>query len=135
MIFKPLPHAPWINNAVVDVSENFNLSVSYNNSPGMWYVGDKGHCEVAIQAGKPNSKYRSLVSLPDNEHGNIYHNCDKQIINQLIIRASELIFDGEILVFDDGLWKHRFYCAKGFDRLQKESYCRSMFKDNWQHQA
>lgn len=133
MKFRPLRNANWINNAIIKVSDNFNLSVSYNKSPGMWFVGKKEAYEVAIQVGKPDSKYKSLVSLPNNSAGNVYHNCDSIKIKELITIASSLEYAAEIYIFDNRKWKHRFHCAKGFDQQEKEGYVRGIFGKNWKY--
>ncbi len=137
--FSPLPHAPWLLNAVVDVKPHFNLSVTYNGGDsGLWHAGEWDNFEVAIQVYGDSTKYRSLVELPDNPNTNIYPNMRMADLTRLADKAMTLEYHGEIQVFvepennpaakeKDFVWRHRFYTAKGHDHEAKWNYVKNTF--------
>lgn len=129
--YKPLSHATWIMNAVIPVSEHFQLSVSYGN--GLWYVGTKERPEVAIQAiDKSINQYADLVKV-SKHNDNIYHNCGPAMIECLFDTASKLKFGGRIEVFDiaEGQktpqWNFRFFYALGNDYDEKIEYAKHIW--------
>lgn len=133
--FKPLDHAPWIMNAVVPVTKHTQLSVSYNGSEGMWYAGDKGDYEVAIQVIDPD-RYpgvASLVSFKDNPSSNVFPHTKDSGLPALAEKAKQLVYHGAIEVFaergsdKEKTWGVRFLCAKGYDFQSKLGYTRGVF--------
>lgn len=131
--FTPLDHAPFINNAVIPVNDNFQISVSYNINSGLWQVGEMDNYEAAIQVRKPTGKhnYWSLVEFEDNKNINIFPNCNRADLNKLVLKAQKLKYCCEIEILDeDNVWKHKFFCADGFDFEQKKKYCKWVWGNN-----
>lgn len=130
--FKPLAHATFIDNAVVPINNHFQLSISKNRSPGMWYVGDDDSYEVAIQAFEPGNPTRCLVWVGND---NVTRDCDLADINRLADHARTLIYVGRIEVFDCGegdkepRWLTRFCCAAGKDFEEKTKYAQRVWSE------
>lgn len=132
LVFRPLEHATWIQNAVVPIKPHFRLSISKgfgHGRPGTWYVGEDGSYEVAVQAFEEEGGLGDLVWI-DNDtvvRGRSIHG-----INVLAERAMKLTYFGKIEVFDipsnsvgaptTRQWLPRFFCADGDDVLKKLDY-------------
>lgn len=134
-LFRPLPHNPSVQNAVVPVKENVQLSVSYGLG-----VGDIDSFQVAIQLvdknlNDPDGNWACLVSLPDNpHHSNVYEDCDDAKIEALKFKAAaEVSLYSRIEVFasrsgkDAPKWGFRFFTNFGYDRDEKLKYAISVF--------
>ena len=139
--FKPLPQVPYIANAVVPVNEHFRLSISYNTSHGMFWVGHEGSYEVAIQAFETVGGKGDLVFV-DGGSNTVTSDCDIAAINTLFEKASRMRYVGRIDVLDtpDGpscpagqeRWLERFYCAEGDDLREKLAYAERIWgKDRY----
>jgi hypothetical protein len=139
LIFKPLPWAPWINNASIPVKAHFRLSISKGKIGGgheRWYVGVDGSYEVGIQAFKDEGGPGDLVWLGGD---NVIRDCDLRMINELAEQAAKMTYAGRIEVFDvadrsihpdlQPRWLERFYCAEGNDLSQKLDYTRRIWKE------
>ena len=68
LTFKPLEHAPWIDNAIIPVNKKKHFQISVSKGQGPWYTGEDESYEAAIQVidfdRYPNA---SLVLLLFNE--------------------------------------------------------------------
>lgn len=129
LVFKPLNGSKWIDNAVVEISPHFRLSISMNTAAGRWYVGKEGSFEAAILAFEEKSDLGDLVWV-DND--TVTRNCGMDDINRLAEIASKLVYVGRIEVFDVAdrsidptlcpRWYKRFFCAAGKDLSIKIKY-------------
>ena len=133
--FKSLSHAPWLMNAVVPINKHVQLSVTYNGSPGMWYAGDKGDYEAAVQMIDP-CRYPGvacLVFFKDNKNDNVFPHTKESGLQVLVARGEKLEYYGAIVVFAERgsdrekTWGVRFLCAKGHDYRSKLRYTKSTF--------
>lgn len=132
--FKPLKHAPSIQNAVVPINEHVQLSVSYGQWPGGCSVGTPGNYEAAVQMIDPRYPgIACLVSFEDNPQNNIWSGCDDAELEALIERGKHLTYAGAIEVFGirsgetEPDWGIRFLCAEGHDRREKEKYTKELW--------
>ena len=139
LIFKPLAHAPSINNAVIPINEHVQISVSYNRVPGLWNVGSINYYEAAIQVFDEQKApgIRDLVSFEDNRDGNVFSGCDEIKLLALTERAQLVEYYGIIKVFaiksgeTKAEWGVRFVCARGYDYREKIKYTKSVFEGGW----
>lgn len=134
--FRPLTHAPFIDNAVVEINKHFQLSISKNRTGGCglttaphtwmgetctccgvgwWTVGVDDCYEVGIQALEPGLPNRSLVFYDGKT---VTRGCNLADINHLADVARSLIYFGRIEVFEGGRsdkepdWRTRFCYAQ-----------------------
>jgi hypothetical protein len=138
--FKPLPSAPFLMNAVVQVNPRFNVSVTYNKEPGNWHVGDYGSFQCAIQVRRDaDSPYRSLVAVEGNPQDNVFSECDLRKVDELVALAEAMEYSGEFEVFDvrdrsefpdlQPRWGHWGFCAVGYDEQCKRAYLARVYNE------
>jgi hypothetical protein len=136
--FKPLNGVPLkggVFNAVVPVNDNFRVSVSYYECFPSGSVGSApDNYECAIEVGKPDAQYWSLVQIDGT---NTWHG-GMSLIHDLMEKAAALKFAGEIQIYTrregpNRTWGHCFYCAEGEDQKFKLDSVKLKYrgKDQW----
>lgn len=130
--FKPLNREEWIMNAVVPINDHVQLSVSYGTR--VWYVGEPGNYEAAIQMIDPNS-YPGIACLVSfkSTGTNIWSKCNEKKLEALVRLGKKLKYAGAIEVFDiaqgckEKNWGIRFLCADGYDKESKLEYAKRIW--------
>lgn len=124
--FKPIGYG--VQNCVIDVKPNVNLSVSYGTLLNS-YIGKYGNFEVAVQLNHPNFPYRCLVQL-SGEDSNVISNVSFDDLDGIIERARNVIPKGLIEILDkDNEWKFRFFTDESEDERRKLDYVKRVFKE------
>lgn len=134
LVFRPLPHANWIGNAVLPIKPGILVSVSKDLFRGPFCVGSDDNYEVAIQAFESGGQEADLVWL-DNRR-NVACGCDMDEVNALVAKANEMVYAGRIEIFDldriaegEHKWLRRFFCVEGLDFDKKIEYARRVWGD------
>lgn len=127
--FSPLEQVPWLSNARVKINDRTLLSISYNNAPGSWWVGDEDDYEVGIMLHDGAGREGSLVYNGDGN--NVVSHCDLKKINDIAEEAASLVYAGHIKVYEsqpgssDKTWFIRHHCAEGEDMRLKLEYTKN----------